>query len=182
MLTLQVAYVDESVDSKIEFDRSPFTLELEHSLVSVSKWESEFEKPFLGNDDISNEETLRYVEYMILNDNPPVGIVAKLTNEQIEAVNTYINSRQSATTFNEAVGGSGAPGPKETITAEVMYYWLVALSIPFECQYWHLNRLISLVRVCNLKNQPPKKMGRREMLEERRRVNAARQAKYGTSG
>jgi hypothetical protein len=159
-------------------------LKLEHSLASLSKWESEFEKPFLNDEDKTTEETLRYVEYMILNDDAPAGIVKKLTNEQIEQINAYITSKQTATTFNEG-SESGLPGAKEIITAEIMYYWLVALNIPFEAQYWHLNRLITLVRVCNIKNDPKatkRKMSRREQIEERKRLNAERQAKYGTQG
>jgi hypothetical protein len=182
VLTLQVTIPVDNLDSTNESATSVFTLELEHSLVSLSKWESIYEKPFLSDGDKTLEETLKYIELMILNRDVPADILSKLSNEHIESVNAYITSKQTATTFHEAVSGAGGPSASEIITAEIMYYWLVTLNIPFECQHWHLNRLISLVRVCNLKNQPPKKMGRQEMIAERKRINAERQAKHQTRG
>lgn len=182
MLTLDVVLSDEFDDEKQEFVDSVYKLKLEHSLVSLSKWETEFEVPFLGEGDITPEQTLRYIELMALEDNVPPEVFAKLTDKHVTQVDTYIHSKQTATTFHEAVGGGAGPSSREIITAEIMYYWLVTLSIPFECQYWHLNKLIALVRTCNLKNQPAKKMGRREQIDQRKRLNAERQAKLGTRG
>jgi hypothetical protein len=182
VLTLQVALPVDTSDSKNESATSVFALELEHSLVSLSKWESIYEKPFLGDGDKTTEETLKYIELMILNHDSPADIIPNLTNEHIDKVNAYLVSRQTATTFHEAVSPGAKPAAKEIITAEIMYYWLVALSIPFECQHWHLNRLISLVKVTNLKNSPPKKMGRAEMIAERKRLNAQRQMQHKTRG
>lgn len=156
-------------------------LELEHSLVSLSKWESKFEKPFLGQEEKTNEETLEYIKCMTLNevdDNVYFG----LGNDNIAKINQYIEAKMTATWFRELPGQQSFN--REIITAEIIYYWMVALSIPFECQYWHLNRLFTLVKVCNQKNQPEKKQktSPAQLAAERRRLNAERQAKYGTKG
>jgi hypothetical protein len=154
-------------------------LEFEHSLVSLSKWESEFEKPFLSKEDKTSEETLKYVYHMLLTPNVSFDVIEKLTKQNLDALNTYINSLQSATTFGEMpkTRGSG-----EVITSELIYYWMIAFNIPFECQHWHINRLFSLVRICNIKNSKPKKMGRHELAARNRELNAQRREKLGTSG
>jgi hypothetical protein len=158
-------------------------VEMEHSLFSLSKWEQIWEKPFLDPGGRTAEETISYIREMILTPDVPEEVFQRITNDDVKAVNAYINRKMTATTFNEATTpGSGPKTAREIVTAEVMYYWLVALNIPFECQYWHLERLITLVRVINLKQQPPKKMSRRDIAEQQRKLNAERRAKMGTSG
>jgi hypothetical protein len=156
-----------------------FELELEHSLASLSKWEQKFEKPFLGAGDKENEEVFEYIKLMTLTPDVPNGIYDLLTAENVAAVNKYINAKMTATTFREI-------GPQRTsreiITAEIIYYWMVAMQIPFECQHWHLNKLITLVRVCNEKNKPAKKMSRGEAARRQRELNAQRKANLGTTG
>lgn len=154
-------------------------LELEHSLVSVSKWESKFKKPFLSSDEKSNEEMLAYIQFMILNSNAVAGRNLSLSNMNVNDINNYIESSESATTFGLM---PDRPGRGEVITSELIYYWLVAYNIPFEVETWHLNRLFSLIKICNVKNSKPSKMSRKALAERNKALNEERRAKLGTSG
>jgi hypothetical protein len=168
---------DEETQTFSTFD--DIVLNLEHSLVSVSKWESKFEKPFLADNDKSNEEIFEYIKFMIINDNYSNDALERLTPSNISQINEYINSKQSATSFGSM------PDKKvrgETITSELVYYWMVAFNIPFECQYWHLNRLFSLVRICNIKNGKPQKLSRSELAQRNKDLNEQRRKELGTSG
>lgn len=158
---------------------SDFVLELEHSLVSLSKWESKFQKPFLTKDHKSPEEVLAYLEFMILNEDYPENLMLSLTREHFTAVQEYIDSAESATTFGQL---PEKRGKGETITSELIYYWLVAFNIPFEVERWHLNRLFALVRICNIKNQKPEKRKKGDAARQYRELNEKRRAQYGTTG
>ena len=183
MLTLEIPLEAEGFNNDTSEFIPPkvYLLELEHSLVSLSKWESFFEKPFLAKEEKTSEEILWYVTAMIQSKNPPEEILQKLSQSDLESINTYLTAKMTATTFPlKKKGGRG-----ETITAELIYYWMIALNIPFECQYWHLNRLLTLIEVCNVKNAPDRKMSKSEMLEQRRlaqEMNAKRRAEMGTKG
>ena len=155
------------------------TLQLEHSLVSLAKWESKWNKPFLSGQSKTLEETIDYVRCMTLTKNVDPMVYSFLTNENITQVNKYIEAPMTATTFSKT---DGDRPNREIVTAELVYYWMIALNIPFECQKWHLNRLLTLVRVCNIKNQPPKKMGRRELMSRNAALNAARRQQMNTKG
>jgi len=179
MLIINVPLEPESFDEeKEEFVVKTFPLALEHSLVSLSKWESKFEKPFLSENEKTVEEILWYVGAMTLTKNPPEEILQKLSQENLVAINEYINAKMTATTFREK---NNMPS-REIITAELVYYWMIALNIPIECQHWHLKRLLTLVEVCNLKNAPEKKMSPAELAAKHREVNAKRRAELGTKG
>lgn len=156
------------------------TLTLEHSLVSLSKWEAKWGKPFLSKDNKTSAEVLDYIRCMTITQNVDPAVYANLNKKHIKQILEYIESPQTATWF----GADKAHKKKnrEVITSELIYYWMVAFNIPFECQKWHLNRLITLIRICDEKNAPPKKMSRHEILSQQSKLNAMRKRKYNTRG
>lgn len=154
-------------------------LELEHSLASVSKWESIHQVPFLSGGKKTTEQTLDYVKAMILTPEFSPEVFSRFSEQNFEQVNNYIESKQSATTFGEL---PQRKGHSEPITSELIYYWMITFNIPFECEQWHLNRLFSLIRICNLKNSKPKKMSRGELNRRNSALNAQRKAALGTTG
>lgn len=181
MLTITVPAVDMFDDRTQEFISSDeVTMELEHSLISLSKWESEFEKPFLGKDLKTNEEMLAYIRLMTLTPGIDPLVYQRLSQDNYAAINTYLKSKMTATWFREMPGTRA--GASEIITSELIYYWMVALQIPFECENWHLNRLFTLIKVCNEKNKPSKKMSRKDAAAQQRALNEARRRQFGTSG
>lgn len=179
MLTIVVLgkdYYDEASEKFVTLD--DVTLELEHSLVSLSKWESKFEKPFLGGDK-SGEEVFEYIKIMTLTPNVPDEVFHRLSSENVDEVNNYINAKMTATWFNER---PGSPRSREVVTAELIYHWLTVFQIPFECENWHLNRLFTLIRVCEAKQEKPKKMSKAEIAARNRDINARRRKELGTKG
>jgi hypothetical protein len=180
VLTIQVAMSEGFDEATEEFvDTDVVTLDLEHSLASLSKWESFWEKPFLSTTEKTTEQALSYIKDMCLTPNVPPEVFENLSQKNINEIQEYINAKMTATWFSDK---GPARQSREIITAEIIYHWMVALNIPFECQYWHLNRLLTLVRVCNEKNQPPKKMNKREAMQKQRELNAQRRAMLGTRG
>lgn len=156
------------------------TLQLEHSLVSLSKWESKWCKAFLNpKTEKTIEETIDYIKCMTITQNVDPNVYNFLTSKNIQDINDYIGSPMTATTFydNKQNGGN-----KETVTSELIYYWMISFNIPMECQKWHLNKLLTLIRVCSVKNAPPKKMGRKELSSRYASLNAARRSKLNTTG
>ena len=180
MLTITIP-ATELFDEKTQtfFSTKEQTLQLEHSLVSLSKWESKWCKPFLTNDDKTLEETIDYIKCMTITQNVDPNSYNFLSRSNIEKINSYISSPMTATTFYE---DPQRPTKKEIITSELIYYWMISLNIPMECQKWHLNRLLTLIRVCNVKNAPPKKMSRSEIMRRNSALNAARRKQFNSTG
>lgn len=180
MLTITVPGVQMFDETSQEFlTEGDVTLDLEHSLVSLSKWESKYEKPFLGKTEKTNEEVLGYIKCMLLTENVPEDVFLRLSEDNINEINNYIDAKMSATWFNDP---PGAPPSRDVITSELIYYWMVTFQIPFECEHWHLNRLFTLIRVCNIKQAKPKKMSRSELAARNRELNARRREQLGTRG
>lgn len=151
---------------------------LEHSLVSLSKWESRWQKSFLHTKEKTAAEINDYVRCMTITQNVDPLAYIFLTKENYKAINDYIDNPMTATTINE----QNKPPNREIITAEIIYYWMISLQIPFECQKWHLNRLLTLIKVCNIKNGDPKKMSKREIMSRNRSLNAARRSRLKSKG
>src|SRR3954464_7877597 len=154
-------------------------LELEHSLVSLSKWEQIFEKSFIGTETKTNDELFVYMQCMVTTPDYPAEVWLRLSEENVEKINDYISAKMTATTFLDP---PGAPKTREVITAELIYYWMTVFNIPFECENWHLNRLFTLIRICNIKSAKPTKMSRAESVRRQRELNAQRKAQMGTTG
>jgi hypothetical protein len=175
-----VVLAEDFDDEKQEFVEETFPLQLEHSLLSLSKWESIFEKPFLGTEDKTDEETFAYIQAMIVTDNVPLKVFTNLSEANIKAINDYINGKNTATTFHDHQDG---PSNREIITAEIITNWMIACKIPIEWgERQHLNKLFAVIRTVNLKNQPAKKMPRRDMIAQRKALNEKRRAEMGTRG
>lgn len=181
MLRLEVPIKPEEWDEENQCFIEPVfqVLTMEHSLISISKWESKWHKPFLFTKDKTDEEVMDYIHDMTITQNVDPDVYNRLTSNNIQQINAYIENPMTATTFSKE---QSSRGNNEIITAELIYYWMIALNIPFECQKWHLNRLLTLIRVCNVKNQPPKKMGKSELMRRNSRLNAERKARLNSKG
>lgn len=160
-------------------DDTTVELLFEHSLVSLSKWEEKFEVPFFKKEEWTNEMSAEYIRCMLLTENVPATFLDQLSPESVEAITNYINAKRSGTWFNETT-----PGKKSTevITSELIYYWMVQFKINWDAQYWHLNRLMTLIKICSVKQAKPKKMSKAEQQAEMRKLNAERRAASGSSG
>lgn len=180
MLQIIIPATEMWDESKQEFiSIKEQTLQLEHSLVSLSKWESKWHKAFLSKKEKTEEETLDYIKCMTLTQNVKPEVYRYLTRDNIEQITKYIDDPMTATVFSENKAGKGR---NEIVTAELIYYWMIALNIPFECQKWHLNKLITLIRTCEIKNSPPKKMSKRDIMSRNAQLNAARRKQLNSRG
>lgn len=180
MLTLEIPE-REFFDEKTErFGKiKATTLNLEHSLISISKWEAKWHISFFDSEK-TLEQTMDYIRCMILNREIPDSspILNFLTKDDVEKINNYINDPMTATTIKD----DGRRGRNQRITSELIYCWMVQYNIPAQYEKWHINRLIMLIRVCSEENKPKKKMSRREIMAENKARNAARKARLGTRG
>ena len=181
MLTINVTVVPEQYDEENgEFIPAvTLDLQLEHSLVSISEWESKWNKSFISNSNMTDEETFDYIRCMVRTPNVPQGILEFLTPDNVQQIKNYIEAPMTATTFSD---NKSKKGGREIITSELIYYWMIALQIPVEFEHWHLNRLLTLIRVCNIKNEPPKKRSKSDIMRENARLNAQRRAQLNSKG
>lgn len=153
---------------------------MEHSLISVSKWEAKWHKAFLSKKERTPEETLDYFRCMIVNSVDP-GIVDRFTADNVSQIIDYINEPMTAV-YIQPQKEEGSRGSKDVTTSELLYYYMITLGIPFECEKWHLNKLLALLHVCEVKNAPPKKMSKAAIARQNHQLNAARKKKYHTHG
>ncbi len=169
-------------DTTNEFVKVPeTTIRLKHSLLSLARWEAKYERPFLDARHQPNvEETLDYIRFMTITQNVDPIIYLVLTNEQIEQVNAYISASMTGTTFGKDPEGTVHKGSRNPMSAEVIYYYMCEFNIPLECEKWHLNRLLTLIRVCGIKKSPPKKS--KGSAKSRQQLNAARRKRTGSKG
>ena len=155
-------------------------IQLEHSLVSISKWEAKWNKPFLSKVEKTKEELIDYIKCMTITQNVDQEVYKYLSKRNFEQINKYLEAPMSATTFsnNNQTGRAN----NEKITSELIYYWMIAQNIPFECQKWHINRLLTLIRICNIKNAAPKKHSKNDLLRRNAALNAERRKALNTTG
>ena len=154
-------------------------LNFEHSLLSLSKWESLHKKPFFGKEEKTVEEGASYIKCMLLTENVSDETLNRLSRDDVKSITDYINDKQSATWFRE---DQSKKSSSEVVTSELIYYWLVQFRIPFDVESWHLNRLMTLVKIAGIKQTKPKPMSKSQQMEEYRRLNAQRRAALGSSG
>lgn len=183
MLSLNIPTVNDIWDEANEMfiSRKGAKIKLEHSLVSLAKWERHYHQPFMSHAEFSAEEELYYIKCMTLTQNVPDEAYMNITNQQLNDIRSYINDPMTATTFSDNRKEGESPG-KEIITNELIYYYMIALNIPFECQKWHLNSLLTLIEVAKRKNTPDKKMNRNELMSHHRAVNARYRAERAKRG
>lgn len=172
-------YFDETAEEFLEVKEQ--TLVMEHSLISISKWEAKWKKPYFSNEPKTDAEIFDYLRCMTISpQNVSSSVYRALTKENIDEITKYIDDPMTATTIQDRQPHSGR---KQVITSELIYYWMIAQNIPTEYEKWHINRLLTLIKVCAIKNDPnPKKMNRGAIARQNRAINAARKAKYGTRG
>jgi len=179
MLQIIVPELEKYDEIKNEFIKSKEqVLQLEHSLVSLSKWESKWCKPFLNKDIKTNEETIDYIRCMTMTQNVPKQTYDNLTNGNMKDVTRYIDASMTATTF----GNDTKDTSREIITSEIIYFWMISYNIPFDCQKWHLNKLLTLIRVCDKKNTKEKPMSKSEIMSKNTRLNNERRKKLNSKG
>lgn len=185
MLTIEVPdqeYFDETKNEFVILKGQKLTLE--HSLISISKWEMKWHKAFLGDGEKTVEETLDYVRCMNIGPINDPDIFYRLEPEQIEKINAYISEPMTATTFSSRrPGAPNRPHSRDVITNELIYYWMIGYNIPFDpCEKWHFERLMTLIKVCEVKSEKPQKMSKRELAARNAALNAQRRAKLKTKG
>lgn len=182
MLTIEIEEQDLFNDESQEFIKiKKQKIQLEHSLVSLSKWESKWEKPFLSTKEKTNEEIIDYIRCMTITQNVDPNVYLYLSKNNKDKISKYISANMTATKFFEAENKSGN-NKQEIITAELIYYYMLRAQIPVEFQKWHLNRLTTLIKVCGIKDNPKQKMSKSELMNRNKQLNEARKKELNTKG
>lgn len=172
---------DEALGQFVYFPgHKAFTLQLEHSLISLSRWESKWKKPFLSNKDpLTSEELIDYIRCMTINQNVDDDAYKYIGMDELKKIQDYIQDPHTATTIHDR---RKLPQRQETITSELIYYWMIECGIPQAYEKWHLNRLLTLIKICNIKQSPDRKMSRQSVYQQNRELNAMRRAKLHSRG
>lgn len=182
MLQITIPATEKWDEVKEEFVYSKaYTIRLEHSLVSLSKWESAYCRPFLSKNKMTIMESIDYIRFMTLTQNVPPEAYYNITEDNMRAIEAYIDAPMTATWFSKEEKNKALPS-RRVITAELIYSWMISLNIPLEWEKRHLNRLLALIKVCNIESQPPKKRSKRDLLTRNRELNAERRKRLNTSG
>lgn len=180
MFKMEVKLSEGFNETTGEFVEETKTVYFEHSLLSVAKWEEKYEKPFLAdNDEKTPDEVLDYIEMMIVENNVEGELLPKLSQDNIIELQEYISKKATATWFRDT---NKKPKSSEVVTSELIYYWMFSYKIPKECETWHLNRLLTLIRVFGAKSEKPKKMSGSEIATRNRSLNEQRKAQLATKG
>lgn len=180
MLEIEVPTVEMFDENTNEFyNIKGANLQLEHSLISISKWESKWKRPFMSDGPKNVEETLDYFRCMTINKKIDPLVYKALNAQQIKEINEYIDDPMTATWINDR---NGKAGSREIITTEIIYYWMIKANIPLECEKWHLSRLMMLIRVFSIKDGPQKKMSKMETLQRNKELNEQRRAMLNSKG
>ena len=167
-------------ENKQEFIyKKELTLQMEHSLLSLSKWESKYHKSFIHTKEKTNEEALDYIKFMTITQNVKPETYERFTSNHFKQINNYIGEPMTATTFSD---NSTKKGRRQIVTAEVIYDWMLSLNIPMDREKWHLNKLITLIRVRSINSQPAKKKSSAELARSYAALNAQRQAQQKMRG
>ena len=183
-------YYNEETNHFTYFPETDIALTLEHSLLSISKWEAKWHKPFLNSTQMTDEELVDYIHFMCVKPSPEnvnKNVLLSLSDENVEQIKNYIENPMTATFFADKKGGRGGHAANKVVTNELIYYWMTAYQIPFSCEKWHINRLLTLIRVCNeeteAQNNPEKKkMSQSEIYARNKMLNAQRRAKLNSKG
>ena len=154
------------------------TLKLEHSLISISKWEAKWHVSFFQSEK-TNEMLLSYIECMTLNSDVDQSIYLRLTKEHYDQINKYLSDSMTASTVKDI---KKHPRTNEILTSELIYYYMIQYGIPVEFEKWHINRLIMLIKICGAKGDSGAKMSRSEIFKQNKALNEARKAKWHTRG
>lgn len=179
-LTIKPTELWDEVKQEFVFDGKSQTLLLEHSLLSISKWEQQYHKAFLSRKDKNHEETLYYIKCMTITQHVDDDVYRRLTNQDYAEINAYIEDPSTATTIRHR--GNNGSGRRDTLTSELIYYAMIAHNIPAEYQRWHLNRLLTLIDVCNVEKGGGKKRSKSDIMASNAELNARRRKEINSKG